>query len=316
AQFLEWPGFVLVVCGTLIHAVFIIQKKRILNTKLPADVLTTCYTLISGFLFLSLSFLFNPPKIWSVFHWPLGVFWPLFATCILNLGIQFGNTRAQKFAETALVAPIQGFQPFFALLPAWLILGEVPSKTGYFGLALVAVGLFVYSLTQKIKDPEKVPLWAKTPDGRLRAVAPMAMLFTNKGVRLAFFTAICGAAAVNCDKRAVLLSSYLFTPGVSYLFSGLIGLFFLRKESWNKFSIKRHLRMVLGAGFLYTAINTLYFSAFKYGMAIYVGSMKRLHIFFVIILSHFILKESIAKDKKLWIGVVLFSFGLFLFTVI
>lgn len=314
AQYLQWPGFILVTVGALLFAIFLINNKKLIQKGLPPDVITTFYCLGSGILFLVASFLFNPPTIWSVFDSKIGIFWPLLATCVLNIFIQFGNMRAQKYAETTLVAAIGSFQPLICLLPSWLILNETPNKHGYFGLVLVAIAIYVISLSQKIKDPAKVPAWGKTVEGNLRFTAPLATLFTNKGVQLAFLATSCGAVSINFDKKAALLSSFMFAPAVILLFVGAVGLLRAKRTDWQKLE-KKHVGWLMLSVVLYFTTNVLYWLAFKYGMAIYVGSMKRLHLLFVLLLSYFFLKEELLKDKKYWFGILIFIVALFLFTI-
>lgn len=312
---MEWPGFALVAGGAFLHALSMILIGKLINKRgLPPDVVVTVYSLLSGLLFLIATFAFSPPKIWSVFDVRIGIFWPLAATCILNVFVQFGGTRAQKYADTALVSSVGAFQPFISLLPAWLVLGETPNKYGYVGLFAIAAGIYVISLTKEIEDPSKVPSWGKTAEGKLRFTAPLATLFTNKGVRLAFLATACGAVSVNFDKKAAMLSSYTFTPAIILLFVGLLGLIKLKRDDWQKVE-KNHLVWLFAAGALYFIINALYWYAFRYGLAIYVSALKRLHAIFVLPLSYFILKEEITKDKKYWLGVLIFVAGLFLFTI-
>ena len=121
AQYLEWPGFVLVAIGALIHALFIVNNKKMMKNGLPADIITVSYCLLSGTLFLTASFLFSPPKIWSVFDPHIGIFWPLLGTCLLNIFVQYPSMRAQKYADTALIASVGAFNPFFSLFPALLL---------------------------------------------------------------------------------------------------------------------------------------------------------------------------------------------------
>lgn len=320
AQCMEWPGFALVAGGALLFAFFkiligrLIKKKEKGGMELPSDIVVTVYSLSSGLLFLAASFLFDPPKIWSVFDAQLGIFWPLLATCVLNIFVQFGSTRAQKYADTALVSSVGAFQPFISLLPAWLVLRETPNSYGYAGLFVIVAGIYVMSLAKKIEDPAKVPSWGKTADGRLRFTAPLAVMFTNKGVQLAFLATACGSVSVNFDKKATMLSSCLFAPGVISLFVGLLGLIKLKRVDWQKVK-KSHLCWLFVAGALYFCLNALYFYAFRYGLAIYVSALKRLHVIFILPLSYFILKEEITKDRKYWLGVLIFVAGLFFFTI-
>lgn len=314
AQYLEWPGFALVAMGAVLFALFTINVKKLQNKGLPSDVITTLYCLMSGTAFFAVSFLFNPPKIWSVFDLNIGVFWPLFATCALNVVIQFGNTRAQEYADPSMTVAVGALQPFISLLPAWLVLGETPNNGGYLGLLFIASGIYIISLTQKIKDPAKVPDWGKTAEGKLRFTAPLAALFTNKGMKLAFLATACGAVSVNFDKKAALLSSYTFAPAIILIFVGLVGVLRAKREAWQKLKFQ-HIKWLCFISLLYFLTNVLYWYAFHYGLAMYISALKRLNTIFILPLSYWMLKTEITKDKKYWTGTLLFVSGLFLFTI-
>lgn len=320
AQYLEWPGFILVAIGAIFFSFFMIVRGKLVKEKekggfgLSPELVTAAYCLISGILFFIASFLFSPPVIWSVLDPQIGIFQPLFWTCILNIAVQFGQTKSQQNADTSLVSAIGAFQPLISIIPAWLVLREAPTAYGYCGLFVIVAGFYIMSLSYKIKDPSKVPAWAKTPEGKLRFTAPIASLFTNSGVRWAFGAASAGAVSVNFDKKAAMLSSYLFAPAVILVFVGLVALAKSKQVEWQTLE-KKSKHLLAAAGALYFITNVLYWRAFRFGLAIFIGSLKRLHTIFVLPLSYFILKEAVTKDKKYWMGILIFVAGLFLFTI-
>lgn len=301
-----WQGFALVLGGAFLHAFYQVMNKKLLVKQAPADCVSTINFLGSGTILLILAFVLNPPKIQSWFDWPSGLIWPLAATCLLNIIIGFGNIRALKYGDASLITPISAAQPMIVLIPSVLILNEIPGFWGYLGLLLLAVGMYIFSFAEEVKGWE-CPPWLRWMGKFSRYVAPWQMLFKNKGVKIALFVACCGAVAINFDKLAVMKSSATFAPGFILVFCGLVGLV---KTSiageWKKLE-KSHTLQLLTNPVVWVFVMICYWSAFHYGFAAYIGSLKRINVVFVLILAFLILKEKNAKKR--WPGAVIMAIG-------
>lgn len=301
-----WQGFALVLVGAFLHALYQVVNKKLLVKQAPADCVSTINFLGSGTILLAISLLFSPPKIESWFDWPSGLFWPMMATALLNIVIGFGNTRALKYGDASLVTPISAAQPMIVLIPSMLILGESPSFWGYIGLLLLAAGTYIFSFAEEVKGWEP-PRWLRWAGKNARYFAPWQMLLRNKGVRIALLVACCGAVAINFDKLSVMRSSAIFPPAVILIFLGAIGLMkVLRTGEWRKLE-KAHRANLVTNPLVWVVVMICYWSAFHYGLAAYVGSLKRINVVFVLILSFFILKEM--KVKQRWPGAVIMAIG-------
>lgn len=311
---MQWQGVVLVLLGCILQAAYIIINKRLVDNKAPADCVGVANYLGGGVILMIGALWLNPPEIesWS------SLFWPLAATCALNVIIGYGQIRALKYADASLVAPIAATQPMVVLIPAYLVLGEVPNALGYWGLFLMAVGMYVFFATEV--ENVSIPDWYKRRFGESKKaimgaqlIAPLQAFTYNKGVRIAFLVAFSGAVSINFDKLAAQRSSPMFAVAVILLFIGIVGLIkTTKKNEWANVK-KEHLKQLMINPLVYVCIMICYWFAFNYAFAAYVGALKRLNAIIVMAFAFFILKET--KVLKRWPGGLIMTIGAVLITL-
>lgn len=301
-----WQGFVLVLSGAFLLALFQVISKKMLIKKAPADCISTIMFIGAGILLFLLSFQFMPPQIESWFEWPNGLFWPLAVTSLLNIVILFGTTRALAHADVSLVGPISAAQPMFVIIPSMLVLGEVPDTGGYVGLLLLAVGIYFFSFAEKVKGWE-CPHYLLWLGSYARYLAPWMMLFRNRGVRIALLVAACGAVSINFDKLSMLRSSALFAPACIVLFCGIVGLIKIAYTGEYKAIQKEHVLHLVLNTLIYTLVIVFFWWAFHFGFAAYVGALKRFSVIFALILAYLLLGEE--GVKKRWPGALIMTAG-------
>ncbi|MES2953235.1 MAG: DMT family transporter [Patescibacteria group bacterium] len=298
---IEWQGFVLMVLGIFLSAIATTVNKKLLGKNVPANLIGVVNMICGGLLLLVASGLFMPPTIESWLDWPRGLLWPLIITTLFNVVIQFGNIHALKHADASLVAPISAAQPMVVLIPAMLILGEVPSATGYIGLFLIAFGTYLLAIGEQVYEekgkPWVAPRWLAWTGEKARYFAPVQMLFRNKGVKIAFVVACSGAVAINVDKLVVLRSSSLFSAGLKFFMCGLIMLpTCLRSREYTQVS-KADLPMLLVNPFIFAIYLGLFESSLYFGFASYIGALKRTQTIVVLLLAYFFLGEVKAATR-------------------
>src|SRR3989338_1567845 len=120
-----WQGIALIIAGAFIRAIYVINNKRNLRRISPRFMIVV-NMLGSGLLLLTLMFIVAPPHGINWFSWPLGIFWPLFATVALNVVIQYSELKALHLDDASLVIPMAAASPLLALLSGFVILREIP----------------------------------------------------------------------------------------------------------------------------------------------------------------------------------------------
>ncbi len=134
---------------------------------------------------------------------------PLFATGILNIAIQYLFVKAHALEDVSLVTPILASTPTIVIFTSMLILHEYPTWFGWLGIWLLALGTYSLNL-QKLR----VKLREKGSYREWRVwFAPIAALRESRGVRLAFLSSLIGAVAINFDGIVARDSNVLFGFG-------------------------------------------------------------------------------------------------------
>lgn len=304
---MKWQGFVLIFAGACLYALYDVLNKKLLLKKAPDECIGTVNFLGSGILLLVISILLDPPSISNWFNFYHGLFWPLLATSLLNIVIGFGNVKALKYGDVSLIAPISATQPMVVLIPSWLILREAPTFWGYVGLFVMAIGMYIFSFAEEIKG-WKAPSWLMWMGKRARYLAPWLVLFKNRGVQIAMLVALCGAVAINFDKLSATRSSATFAPACILIFCGIVGLVrTVYMKQWVGIT-REHAIHVSTSPIVLAVVIICYWVAFKYGMAAYVGALKRSTVLFALILSFIFLGER-REIKKRWPGALIMTFG-------
>lgn len=304
---MQWQGFVLTIGFAFFIALYAVLNKKLILRGLPDECISVVNFLGSGSMLFVAAFVLDPPRIGSWFAWPIGYMWSLLPTAMLNIVIMYGNVKALKYGDVSLVGPIAAAQPMIVLIPSFLILGEVPGRWGYAGLLLLALGMYVFSFAEEVKGwiaPRYLAWMGKSS----RYVAPWFYLFRNRGVKIALLVAACAAVSINFDKLSALRAhSFLFTPALTLLFIGGVGLIkTVHGRQWALVRRSHAARLALNPLVLAGAV-ALGWLAFGFGLAAYAGALRRIAIILDVVLAGFLLKEKLALKR--WPGALIMAAG-------
>jgi drug/metabolite transporter (DMT)-like permease len=203
-------------------------------------------------------------------------------------------------AELGSTFPLIAISPIFLIGTSYLILGEIPTITGVFGIMAIVFGAYllrVESIKGGLLTPFKLLIREKAP----RYMLICAVLFSLMGP---FY------------KKAVIHASALFALAIAHL---LVCLFLLIYFVWKKRLAKlmREIRsrpipfMLTGIVTFLSAITL--FLAFEGALAAYVISLKRTSILFTIILGFLIFREKHIM-RSLFAGTIMIA-GIFLIAI-
>ena len=283
------------VCGgALLWGVLIVVKKTYLDRhNAPVDVVVIATLLGAAVMCLSVEAVTFSAGITTM---NMSALWlPLLVTATLNVGIQYWGVLALKKEDASIVGPLSATMPFWVIGLSFFILGEYPTKWGIVGIVTIGLGAYLIGLAPgKVALPEGLAKFV--PERSRSTVAylagPWMRLWSSAGARLALLTAVLGAISVNFDKLAVLASSPMIQTSGAFIFVVLF------VYSWSKGSgrwttlDRTKFWPLFKWGLVLGVSNILMNSGYYFGLASYVGSLKRTQILWVVLLSWLILKEK------------------------
>lgn len=203
---------------------------------------------------------------------------------LVSVGYQplniFLYKHAIKDGELSKVLPLQSLSPVFALLLAWLTLGEAPGFVAAVGVVLTVLG--IYSLGLKGKRLHH-PLLPFREDKSSRAMLAIVLLVTIVSI---------------LDKIAIQASNPLFYSLVSS-FGAVLTLFAAMRISKQKITSELRLfaRQMGTIGILQGGTYTTYLLAIASGPVAYASGLRSTNILIGSVLGILLFKEKLTKPK-------------------
>ncbi|MBF0611922.1 MAG: EamA family transporter [Magnetococcales bacterium] len=236
----------------------------------------------------------DPSLLALAFFWPaipflLPILWldhpvttPLFwgAACgsaLLNALATTFYVHAITHSHISLVIPMIALSPVVLLFTSPLMIGEVPSPAGSFGVVLMALGTW----------------WLKREEAHRGWLAPWHALFNHRGARLMLGVAIIWGVSANLDKIAVQESTPLYYSLMVVLIQTLI----LTLPVWSKRQqmvtlLYNHAPYLLLLGAVMAAMIYANMAAISLGMVAYVIAIKRSSVLFGVVIGHLVFGEE------------------------
>jgi drug/metabolite transporter (DMT)-like permease len=140
----------LALLAAFLHALFAALQKGRHDPWLSRGAIDLCYGLIAM------------PFALFVVPWPEPHMWPIFAVVwIIHVGYKVAQASAFSFGAYTVVYPVvRGTGPFFTVIGAWLLFGEVFLPMQWLGVAVLMAGIFglaAYNLRHVVVDRAKLP---------------------------------------------------------------------------------------------------------------------------------------------------------------
>ncbi len=211
-----------------------------------------------------------------------------FSGAMLNAAATLLLWEALKRDNLSRVFPFLALAPLFSVVTALLILHELPSHQGLFGIILIVAGLFI------IERP--------TRTGTARTQSHSGFLFV---VLSAFLISL----NIAVDRLAILHSSPLFYPTFFFgaaLVPVLLYILIKQPAASPRIFIPNS-RSLLASSFLLAVGGILTSLALSLTLASYVSAIKRLGVLFAILWGAKFLKEEISV--RLAAGALLATLG-------
>ena len=256
---------------------------------------------------------------WSLFALTL----PIVAAIVLLEGIPsinqlfligvFGSALSFVFAKTIInetlkqnliskVFPLTAFGGFFTYIFGLLILSETIRPIPVLGLSTIIVGSYFLNLDMAKESFLK----------------PFKILFTSRSSAIYIFAIMLGSITSVFDKIGIT-NSQPNSPVFVMLFeqatmSALLFLFLVKKENktWIP-ELKNNFAILFLNSLLFLGVSFLVFYAFVTGPVALAMAVKRLQIFFILVLSILLFREKPAKH--VWISTAIMILGAILIKI-
>ena len=190
--------------------------------------------------------------------------------------------KAIKLTDISLILPLISFVPLIVVLISPFTIGEIPSIFGLVGILLIIIGSYILNIKDRTHG----------------YLGPLKKLLTNKGTSLMFVVTLVWALNSIMDKIGSSNSSVLFwvvtVNIVIVIILTPITIFKLGKD-FKK--IPSSFKKILPISISNSAEIITYMFAIQITLVSYVISIKRLSIFFGILIGYFIFKEKNIKPK-------------------
>ncbi len=141
----------LAILAAFLHAVFGALQKGRHDPWLSRGAIDACYALMAA------------PFAFFVVPWPEPYMWPIFATAfVIHLFYKTLQAASYTYGAYTVVYPVvRGTGPFFTVIGAYLLFGEVFTSTQWLGVAVLLCGIFglaIYNLLRLETARDTLPL--------------------------------------------------------------------------------------------------------------------------------------------------------------
>jgi uncharacterized membrane protein len=196
----------------------------------------------------------------------------------------FLSTKAIKHNDLSDVLPIQSLWPVFSLVPAWILLGQVPTIIATTGLFLTVLGVYALGLKKRSFHH------------------PLQPFRENQGSRYMLFAVALVTAAGIIDKIAIQASDAIYYTFASTLGAAIVMAAVLCAYKINEFktmSLKKDILELALIGSLQGGSYMTYLLAISIGPIAYVTSIRSSNILIGSALGIILLKEKFTHAKLL-----------------
>lgn len=274
AEQFKMPWFLFSLFSAAAESINHLWTKRYLSAVDP--LLTACALSFFSLPWLTLLAWGQPLP---TFSWKLVGLLIASAACYGIARILF--VRAVLAAPLSLTVPINAFTPLFLVVTSWVILDEIPSTLGIFGVLLIVIGSYVLNLS-------------RVGNGWL---APLKALFSEAGPRLMLGVAFLWSLAPNFDKLgAHSMSASMWVLSLNILMSVGTGAFLLTRRTPPRLTIRTTLLFSL-SGLLMSGMLFFHVTALTMTLVTYASAVRRVNSVFSVILGVLVLKESNLRER-------------------
>ena len=212
---------------------------------------------------------------------------PTIAGALLISALGYGTARilfidAILSSPLSVTVPINSFTPVFLVFTSWIILGEVPSALGIFGIAMIVVGSYLLNLNLRSSG----------------FLEPFRALLKERGPRLMLIVAFLWSIAPNFDKIGLTtVPSIVWVFMLNVVMTILTATFILIRYK-GKLVLPRSAIPVFAVNGLLMAIMLLgHVTALTLTLVTYASAVRRINSIFGVLYGVWLFGETDLRDR-------------------
>lgn len=208
------------------------------------------------------------------------VYWVAFLNGILMIVTTYILLNALQISKLSVSLPMLSLTPLFLVVLSYFMLREIPTKFGFIGIILIAIGAY----TVNVRDKNHL-------------LGPFKALFKIKGSFYVIIVAFIWSITANLFKIGIVASNAIYFSLLVYFIVSVIMLpLFLFKFNEKLKGIKTNLKMLLFLGICSAFMIVFSSYAMVYAIVPYVISLKRSSLIFSIFIGYFYFNEKNIKN--------------------
>lgn len=206
--------------------------------------------------------------------------------------------RALKESPLSLTIPFLAFTPVFLIFTSFLILGELPDKSGAAGVILITAGAYTLNLHMRKKGLFK----------------PIKAIIKERGSLMMLIVSFIYSITSSIGKLAILHSSPTFFGAVYFLILTLAFTPVVMLKSRNNLSqIIKNYKFFGLLGFFHSIMIITHMIAMSLTQVTYMIAVKRTSLLFSVGYGYLLFKEEKVRERLL--GSILMIIGVVLIVV-
>lgn len=277
----------------------VFKSTKSITTKIAAtgtdEYITSFATRIIGaFVFLSLIL-----SLQSFYIPEQRIFWISLSINSVLLGLTtILFTKALKISDVSIISPIMALIPVVVALPAFFVLGEIPTVPASFGLILVGVGAYSLNIDERSNG----------------YMEPFRKILVDRGVQYTVLGLITAAFIPSFDKIGIEASDPFTWVFYQHLGSAVFILFAVFMFTDDLSVSGKGLKILFVVGLANSAIWIFQSHAYELTQVAYVQAVKRVSILISVVVGHYYFKEEDLRQRVvgaflMLIGVILIGVG-------
>lgn len=187
--------------------------------------------------------------------------------------------------------PMLSFSPVFLVLVSYILIHELPSRTGFLGILIVVVGSYTINIRLV----------------RESIFMPFKVLVREKSVMSMLFAAFLFSISSTISKIAIQMTNPGFFMVAHYVVSCVALSFPLLSMPLQKKMIRPNFNFLFMLGISTAATELLYAITVKFALVSYIIALKRTSVLFSVVIGYLFFKEQ--KLKESFLGASLMFIG-------